>query len=319
MGARTAGWGAALAAGAGGKLLLDEVRAWGTEARHYDDCCLSDWGSVMAGETGAPDRAASGISQFLVQAHGEERDALLDYAVEHGYGVDVADFIFPRLLDDGLRCAELVAWYRSRLPDVPGLVTFHGALWDLLPSARDSKVRAATMERMRQCLDIAEELGIDSVTFHLDFLPPARDPNYVGQWTERQAFFWRELLHGRSVAVLLENTWEPRPEIVGAAVDAVGMDCVGACLDAPHVHRSSRHSQSEWVNELGGRIRCLHVSDNDGTFSQHLPPGQGTIDWRDVLGALVRQGLSVPAVIEVPGVEGARESIEYLASVEVGP
>jgi len=272
----------------------------------------------MASETGPPDRTVPGIGQFLVQVHGEEREALLDYAVEQGYGVDVADFIFPDRLDDGPRCAELVAWYRNRLPDVPGPVTLHGALWDLAPSARDSTVRAATMERMGQCLDIAEQLGVDSVTFHLDFSPLARDPNYFGQWTERQASFWRELLHGRSVTVLLENTWEPRPEIVRAAVDAVGMDCVGACLDAPHVHRSSPQPQSEWVKELGSRIRCLHVSDNDGSFSQHLPPGQGTIDWKDVLGALASQGLSVPAVIEVPGVEGARETVDYLCSLEVG-
>ena len=163
-----------------------------------------------------------------------------------------------------------------------------------------------------------EELGIDRVNLHLDFFPLARDPNYFGQWMERQASFWRELLQGRSVTVLLENVWEPRPGIVRAAVDAVGMDCVGACLDAPHVHLNSRRSQREWVRVLGGRIRCLHVSDNDGSLSQHLPPGQGTIDWKDLLGAMVRQGLSVPAVIEVPGVAGARESIGYLGSVDAG-
>jgi len=171
---------------------------------------------------------------------------------------------------------------------------------------------------MRQCLDIAEELRVDWVNFHLDFFPLARDPNYFEQWTERQAAFWRELLQGRSVTVLLENIWEPRPEVARAAVDAVGMDRVGACLDAPHVHRNSRHAQSEWVTVLGDRIRCLHVSDNDGTLSQHLPPGRGTIDWKDLLGAMVRQGLSVPAVIEVAGVAGARETVDYVCSLDVG-
>jgi sugar phosphate isomerase/epimerase len=180
----------------------------------------------MARRTDPSDRAAPGISQFLVQVHGEERGALLDYAVEQGYGVDLSEFISQHLLDDGPRCAELVAWYRNRLPDVPGPVTLHGALWDMAPSARDSKVRAATMERMRQCLDIAEELGIDWVNLHLDFFPLAKHPDHFGQWTERQAAFWRELLQGRSVTVLLENVWEPTPEIARAAVDAVGM-CTG--------------------------------------------------------------------------------------------
>lgn len=271
----------------------------------------------MATRAGRQDRAAPGIAEFLVQVHGEERAPLLGYAIKHGHGVDVSDFISQHLLDDGPRCAQLVDWYRARLPDVPGLVTFHGALWDLVPSSRDSKVRAATKERMTQCLDIAEELGIAWVNLHLDYFPLARAPDYPRQWTQRQALFWRDLLQGRSVALLLENIWEPRPELVRAAVDSVGLDCVGTCLDAPHVHLNSRHSQSEWVSDLGPRIRCLHVSDNDRSSSQHLPPGQGTIDWKDLLGAMVREGLTVPAVIEVPGVAGAEAAVHYLSSLDV--
>lgn len=271
----------------------------------------------MAGPAQPSTPVAPGISQFLLQVYGDEREVMLDYAIKQGHGVDVSDFISQHFLDDAPRCKELVAWYRSRLTDVAGQVTLHGALWDLAPSSRDSKVRAATMERMNQCLDIAEELGISWVVFHLDFFPPARDPNYFRLWTERQAAFWQELLQNRSVTMLLENIWEPRAEIVRAAVDSVGLDCVSACLDAPHVHLNSRQSQSEWVNELGNRIRCLHVSDNDRSLSQHLPPGQGTIDWKDLLGAMVRHGLSVPTVIEVHGVAGAQATMDYLRTLEI--
>lgn len=271
----------------------------------------------MATQTGPSNPAAPGISQFLVQVYGEERNALLDYAIEQGHGVDASDFMSQDLLDDATRCARIVAWYRERLQEVPGFVTLHSALWDLVPSARDSKVRAATKERLSQCLDIAEELGIGCVVCHLDFFPLARSPIYASKWTERQSLFWRELLQGRSVALLLENIWEPRPDIVRDAVDSVGLESVGACLDAAHVHLSSPHAQSEWVDDLGARIRCLHVSDNDRSLSQHLPPGQGTIDWKDLLSAMVRQGLSVPAVMEVHGIAGARATVDYLRSLDI--
>jgi len=134
---------------------------------------------------------------------------------------------------------------------------------------------------------------------------------------ERQSLFWRELLQGRSAALLLENIWEPSPDIGRDAVDSVGLESVGACLDAAHVHLSSPHAQSEWVDDLGARIRCLHVSDNERSLSQHLPPGQGTIDWKDLLGAMVRQGLSVPAVMEVHGIAGARATVDYLRSLDI--
>jgi len=236
----------------------------------------------MATQTDRPGSAAPGISQFLIQVHGEERNVLLDYAIKQGYGVDVSDFISQRFLDDGPRCAELVAWYRSRLAGVSGLVTLHGALWDLVPSSRDSKVRAATKERMNQCLDIAEALGVSWVVFHLDFFPLARDPNYFRHWAERQALFWRELLEGRSVTLLLENTWEPRPEVVRAAVDSVGMDCVGACLDAGHVHLhaqvAARHQHQVRLGddlvEPVNRLRFLDLRDDRHVaagFVQRLP------------------------------------------------
>jgi len=270
-------------------------------------------------QAGQPSPLLPGISHFLIQVFGEQRESLMDFAIEQGYGVDVSDFISQHLLDDAPRCAEMVRWYQEHLPRVAGRVTFHGALWDLVPSSRDSKVRGATMERMRQCLDIAEQLGVTHLTFHLDFLPLARDPSYFPRWAERQASFWRELIEGRSVTVFLENIWEPRPEVVSRGVDAVGLQSVGACLDAAHVHLNSKQSQRQWVKELGNRIRCLHVSDNDRSRSQHLPPGQGTIDWEDLLGALVSQGLSLPTVIEVPGVAGVEASIEYLRSLSAAP
>lgn len=261
---------------------------------------------------------APGIREFLIQVHGGEREALLAYAVERGHGVDVADFISGSLLDDGSRCRGLMSWYRHRLPDVRGMVSFHGALWDLAPSAQDSKIRTATRDRVTQCLDIAEELGIEHVIFHLDFNALALAPSYPAEWAERQAAFWRQVWAGRSMALLLENIREPRPDVVRAAVDQIDLQSVGVCLDAPHVHLFSKLSQSEWVRDLNSRIRHLHVSDNDRTGSQHLPPGQGTIDWQDLLGALAAHGLCLPTTIEVSGVTGAEATIEYLCELTTG-
>jgi len=47
----------------------------------------------MATPADSSTHAAPGISQFLVQVYGEDRDALLDYAIEQKCGVDVSDFM----------------------------------------------------------------------------------------------------------------------------------------------------------------------------------------------------------------------------------
>jgi sugar phosphate isomerase/epimerase len=72
-------------------------------------------------------------------------------------------------------------------------------------------------------------------------------------------------------------------------LDAVGDDNLGVILDTAH-----QHAQKEMlplsVEKLGRHIRYVHVADNDGTVNRHFEPGEGTIDWEEVILALKRQG-----------------------------
>ncbi|MBI5226814.1 sugar phosphate isomerase/epimerase [Candidatus Micrarchaeota archaeon] len=43
-----------------------------------------------------------------------------------------------------------------------------------------------------------------------------------------------------------------------------------------------------------GLVRHVHLSDNDGQTDQHLPLGQGKIDWNDIKQKL--QGTNVPEI-----------------------
>jgi sugar phosphate isomerase/epimerase len=272
---------------------------------------------------------APGISQLLVQVQGEERDALMAYAVARGHGVEIADFAASDRLDDSGACAHLVKWYRQRRASISGLVSLHGAFRDILPGTSDSKVAAAARERVAQCLDVAQEVGASCVVFHTGIDALNADPDYVRQWAERQARFWEDVMAGRETTLLLENAGEGSPAATAAAVDALRQVRAGVCLDLAHAHArslplgaSAQHLQGappeEWIIALAGRIRCLHLSDNDGRSDQHLVPGRGTMDWPALLGAVERAGLRLPAVIEVAGVEGAQATEEYLRSLSGG-
>jgi sugar phosphate isomerase/epimerase len=53
--------------------------------------------------------------------------------------------------------------------------------------------------------------------------------------------------------------------------------------------------QLEFIRRLSGRITHVHLIDSDGTladggFSNHIPFGQGDIDWDAVIPALVQAG-----------------------------
>lgn len=56
---------------------------------------------------------------------------------------------------------------------------------------------------------------------------------------------------------------------------------VGACLDTGHAFLSG--DLRTVVHKLSGHLRMLHVNDNCGDRDQHLPPGEGSIDWTSLM------------------------------------
>lgn len=90
----------------------------------------------------------------------------------------------------------------------------------------------------------------------------------------------------------LENVPSGLPTL-RQALDRVGRDPaatgLGICIDTGHANLSYTQDgvpPVRFVEELRETIVEVHVHDNDGEADQHLPPGDGTLDWPPLLAAL---------------------------------
>ena len=98
-----------------------------------------------------------------------------------------------------------------------------------------------------------------------------------------------ELAEGLGVRMAIEplNRFETyflnRADQALALADAVGPKC-GVCLDAFHMNIEEKDFLSA-IRRVRGRIFDFHVADNN-----RLAPGQGTLDWRAIVGALNESG-----------------------------
>lgn len=72
---------------------------------------------------------------------------------------------------------------------------------------------------------------------------------------------------------------------------------VGTCLDTGHAFLSG--DLPTVFHKLAGHLRMLHVSDNDGNFDAHLPPGEGNIDWAWVIEQLRRFRFEGALILEL--------------------
>lgn len=72
---------------------------------------------------------------------------------------------------------------------------------------------------------------------------------------------------------------------------------VGICLDVGHA-TAAKQDWEDFFNELGSSILHLHLHDNDGSVDQHLPLGEGSIDYRGFIRKLENYGFSGAITLE---------------------
>ncbi len=75
--------------------------------------------------------------------------------------------------------------------------------------------------------------------------------------------------------------------------------CPGICVDTSHANVMG--NVAEEIEICGDAIRRTHISDNFGQKDDHLPPGDGEIEWRSVLRSLDRIRYSGTLLLEVAG------------------
>lgn len=92
---------------------------------------------------------------------------------------------------------------------------------------------------------------------------------------------------------------------------------VGICLDTGHAHLGE--DLPGVVHKLSGHLWMVHASDNHRHYDDHLPPGDGTINWAALLSHLNDLHFNGTFMLEIAGtgegekiLEGARRGRTFL-------
>jgi sugar phosphate isomerase/epimerase len=100
-------------------------------------------------------------------------------------------------------------------------------------------------------------------------------------------------------------------------LDAINTAEVGACLDTGHAFLSG--DMESLVRKLRGHLKMVHAHDNGGMQDDHMPPGDGRIDWENLLHELVQIEFHGALILEMAGqadanvtMTNARRGRQYL-------
>jgi sugar phosphate isomerase/epimerase len=105
-------------------------------------------------------------------------------------------------------------------------------------------------------------------------------------------------------------------------IGAIDSPIVGTCLDTGHAYISG--DVYRILYKLAGHLQFLHANDNRGKEDEHLPPGQGKIDWHKLLRELNEIDFCGAFILELMGdrrkspsavMDGARQARCFLRAI----
>ena len=185
---------------------------------------------------------------------------------------------------DGLRPEELrnVATLVAAAGRRP---TVHAPFFDLSPGAMEPLVRQLSLHRLTQALQAAGELGAHLMVVHPGY-DRWRYPNLAATWTDYAAETFAPLIALAAqldCRLALENIYEEETATLTTLVARLDSPWFGHCFDIGHWRLFGREPQPQWLAAIAPRLLHLHLHDNHGQGDDHLPVGEGNIDFQPLL------------------------------------
>jgi sugar phosphate isomerase/epimerase len=160
-------------------------------------------------------------------------------------------------------------------------VTLHAPFVDLSAGSTDRAIRDVTRRRFEELLRLVPLFRPRTVVAHAGY-DWQRYEYFRKTWLELSVEFWgwvAESLNRLGSRLMLENVYEHHPGEIIEVFERLRSSHVGLCLDCGHLTAFGRASLDEWLEGLGAFIGQLHLHDNMGKKDDHLPMGQGRINF----------------------------------------
>lgn len=159
--------------------------------------------------------------------------------------------------------------------------TIHGPFRDLSPGGVDPKVRAVTRERFDQTMELAEIFRPRCVVFHSGY-DPWRFQGYEHFWLRNSVETWGPVVERAKqidITLAVENVFEKTPATILSLLENIESPHFRHCMDIGHLNVFGDTPMDQWVKIMAPYIVEIHLHDNTSTRDDHLPIGEGNIDF----------------------------------------
>jgi len=160
-------------------------------------------------------------------------------------------------------------------------ITQHGPYLGLNPADPDEQKRRFTVKKYREAFSAAEAMGSSAIVLHAGYAKK-RYKGDVDRWLECAMKTWPEFVkraEDSGIIIAAENILEREPAPLLRLVEELNSPNFRLCIDSGHLNIFSKAPFELWFKTLGPYIAELHLHDNSGNTDEHLPLGEGSIDF----------------------------------------
>ena len=90
-------------------------------------------------------------------------------------------------------------------------------------------------------------------------------------------------------------------------LDGINGAEVGACLDTGHAFLGG--DLHDLIHKLAGHLKMIHAHDNACSRDEHLAPGDGKIDWTQLLQDLIQIQFHGAIILEMAGMPNPNDTL----------
>ncbi len=166
--------------------------------------------------------------------------------------------------------------------------------------ARDRNERARRIRYYEHCAAMGRDLGASVLSFWAgtDPVPDADSFAWLCEGVAKTSAMVR--------ATGLRPAFEPEPGMAietcaqyATIVDALGSDAPDLCLDIGHLYVTREGAPESIIARFRPRLAQVHLEDMRSGIHEHLPPGEGDVDFKAVADALRAAGYAGSVCFEL--------------------
>jgi len=190
----------------------------------------------------------------------------------------------------------------------------HGPISEMVLGAFDPRIREVTLGRFSEAIEFAEGIGAESVTLHSGYDTVNKrnlEERYIQNLIPSLCAL-ADLAARKGKRLMLENTFEPSPDLLLKIFSTLGADNVGMCFDVAHRNVFGKAPLEEWLRRCAPFIQEVHITDNNGIWDDHLAPGRGKIDFKNFFSLLRENAIRPVFTFEPHDVTHFVETIKYV-------